>query len=374
MADIAEIQMKIKAVEFALGSFADYENEENFLRQNFSAIPGLKTYFVFSETELKDEEKQLQEMEILLLALQKRDSSNQFRYFKVSARITNSKGFRAWRAKTFVLADDCNGFYCAGGEPESIYYEENTLVLNVLFKSEDDARRFRSALERRALNFCIISSVTVSESYEEVVLPTPVSDYKSQADEDEDDDEVTVCDASDAYHTLQMIENPNHPFLYGNKDLYRCHLASNKKDKDNQNNLLILSWTTLQCFDGLNLMTKQHMVPSIAIQFVEFQGRETLEFTNGYPFQKDKVAISVESPDPKVLEGIGLLLKAGSSVVDGKLHSFVHVDSWEEFKKFLTIKYVETTRLWEKHLPLGSLLPEGEVVETGRSKRIRSCY
>ncbi len=77
--------------------------------------------------------------------------------------------------------------------------------------------------------------------------------------------------------------------------------ASNKKDKDNQNNLLILSCGTHQFFDGLNLVTKQHMVPSIAIQFVEFQGRETLEFTNGYPFQKDKVAISVESPDPKVL-------------------------------------------------------------------------
>jgi hypothetical protein len=311
----------------------------------------------------------------------------------VSARITNSKGFRAWRAKTFVLADECNGFYCAGGEPESIYYEENTLVLNVLFKSEDDARRFRSTLERRALNFCIISSVTVSESYEEVVLPTrareihathyvhgesdspqhslAMSDYKSQVDED--DDEVTVCDASDAYHTLQMIENPNHPFLYG-KDLYRCHLASqasNKQDKDNQNNLLILSWTTHQCFDGLNLVTKQHMVPSIAIQFFEFQGRETLEFTNGYPFQKDKVAVTVESPDPKVLQSIGMLLKAGNSVVDGKLHSYVHVDSWEEFKKFLTIKYLETTRLWEKHLPIGSLLPEGEVVEMGRSKRIR---
>jgi hypothetical protein len=57
--------------------------------------------------------------------------------------------------------------------------------------------------------------------------------------------------------------------------------------------------------------------------------------------------------------------------VDGKLHSYVHVDSWEEFKEFLTIKYMETTRLWEKHLPLGSLLPEGEVIETRRSKRIR---
>jgi hypothetical protein len=42
MTDIAEIQLKIKAVEFALGSFADYENEgerRNFLRQNFTAIP-----------------------------------------------------------------------------------------------------------------------------------------------------------------------------------------------------------------------------------------------------------------------------------------------------------------------------------------------
>lgn len=179
----------------------------------------------------------------------------------------------------------------------------------------NNARLFRFSLERKALAFYIMSSLTVSESYDEVVLPTrareirtthyvhgesdspqhslAVSDYKSQADED--DDVVTVCDASDAYHTLQMIENPNHPFLYG-KDLYRCHLASQasyKKDKDNQNNLLVLSWATHQCFDGLNLVNKQHMVPSIAIRFVEFQGRETLEFTNGYPFQKDKVVISV---------------------------------------------------------------------------------
>jgi hypothetical protein len=319
--------------------------------------------------------------------------SNQFIYFKVSALITNSKFFHAWRAKTFVLADECNGFYCAGGEPESIYYDGNTLVLNVLFESTQNARRFRSALERKALWFRIISSVTVSENYEEVVLPAraseiraihyvhgesdspqhslAVSDYKSQADED--DDEVTVCDANDAYHSLQMIEDPNHPLLYG-KDLYRCHLASqasNKKDKDNQNNLLILSWTTHQCFDGLNLVTKQHMVPSIAIQFVEFQGTETLEFTNGYPFKKDKVAISVESPDPKVLDGIGMLLKKGSSAMDGKLRSYVHVDSSEEFKKFLTIKYSETKRLWDKkHLALGSLLPEGEVIETKRSKGI----
>jgi hypothetical protein len=64
MADIAEIKEKIKAVEFALGTFADYENEEErrkFLRQNFTAVPGLKTYFGFSEDKLQDEKKQLQD-------------------------------------------------------------------------------------------------------------------------------------------------------------------------------------------------------------------------------------------------------------------------------------------------------------------------
>jgi hypothetical protein len=70
MTDIAEIQLKIKAVEFALGSFADYENEgerRNILRQNFTAIPGLKTYFGFSEDKLQDALNKQQDKKNLLL-------------------------------------------------------------------------------------------------------------------------------------------------------------------------------------------------------------------------------------------------------------------------------------------------------------------
>ena len=74
MADIADIQLKIKAVEFTLSTFADFENEEerrSFLRQNFTAVSGLKIYFDFTKDELKDEKKQLQEKENMLLAQQK---------------------------------------------------------------------------------------------------------------------------------------------------------------------------------------------------------------------------------------------------------------------------------------------------------------
>jgi hypothetical protein len=199
-----------------------------------------------------------------------------------------------------------------------------------------------------------------------------LSDYKSQADDESD--AMSIADASDAYHTLQMIEDPNHPILY-NRDLYRCHCesqASNKTERYNRNNMLILSWLTHQSFDGLNLVTKQHMVPSIAIGFVKFEGRENLELNKGYPLEKDRVTVSIESPDPKVLESVGLLLKKGSSQDKGKLFSFVHVDDHKEFERFLTIKYNETISLWRKNLKVGSVLPENEVPPSRRSKRIRT--
>jgi hypothetical protein len=68
---------------------------------------------------------------------------NRFVYFKVSARITNSKSFRAWRAKAFVLADDCNEFYF-GDEKTTIYYENDDILLSILFERQVEARKFRS--------------------------------------------------------------------------------------------------------------------------------------------------------------------------------------------------------------------------------------
>ena len=63
---LAEIPSKIKAIEFALESFADYENEEErrkFLRQNFTAVPHLKIYYELTEEALQTEENILQKME-----------------------------------------------------------------------------------------------------------------------------------------------------------------------------------------------------------------------------------------------------------------------------------------------------------------------
>lgn len=70
MANIAEVDLKIKAVEFVLGSFIDCESEEQrqlHLRQQLTEIPGLKTYVNYSEKRLQDEKKQLQDLKMLFM-------------------------------------------------------------------------------------------------------------------------------------------------------------------------------------------------------------------------------------------------------------------------------------------------------------------
>ena len=58
MTDINDLQLEIKAVKFALRSFAKYENDgdgrRNFLRDHLDTEPGLETYCRFSEEKLQD--------------------------------------------------------------------------------------------------------------------------------------------------------------------------------------------------------------------------------------------------------------------------------------------------------------------------------
>eukprot|EP01033_Poteriospumella_lacustris_P015653 gene15653-11202_t len=64
MTTIQDVELKIKAVEFALGTFADHRNDEEarqaYLRSDFNPLPHLKTYFSYSENALVNLLEQLQ--------------------------------------------------------------------------------------------------------------------------------------------------------------------------------------------------------------------------------------------------------------------------------------------------------------------------
>jgi hypothetical protein len=56
MTTIQDVELKIKAVEYALGTFADHRNDEEarqaYLRSDFNPLPQLKIYFSYSENAL----------------------------------------------------------------------------------------------------------------------------------------------------------------------------------------------------------------------------------------------------------------------------------------------------------------------------------
>jgi hypothetical protein len=73
MANIAEIESDIKAVKFALKSFARYTDEQqrrDVLRSQINSVQNLDTYCGFSEVKLQDALNKLQEKENMLLARQ----------------------------------------------------------------------------------------------------------------------------------------------------------------------------------------------------------------------------------------------------------------------------------------------------------------
>jgi hypothetical protein len=74
MADLAETQLKMKAVEVTLASFTRYRNKEEervaFLDSQLETVPFLDVYSDFPKDKLQDALNKLQEKENLLLAQQ----------------------------------------------------------------------------------------------------------------------------------------------------------------------------------------------------------------------------------------------------------------------------------------------------------------
>ena len=87
-------------------------------------------------------------------------------------------------------------------------------------------------------------------------------------------------------------------------------------------------------------------------------GREIINLAGGYEESRDKVKISIESPDLDILNSVGSTLKSGSVYCqsDNKWYSYVHVMSHEDFERCLTFKFNETKELWANH-QIGDLLP-----------------
>ena len=302
-----------------------------------------------------------------------------FVYYNVQCQICSSRAHKGWRAEMYVLAAKSFGHYKVD-KGHSIYYDDgDNLVLDILFGSEQNAHSFMNSLAELRMKFFLTNDIVMDRQAKRVTFASaqPIilaTDYDSADYESSPhhslclsdysphpglSDSASVCSLSDPTAHLLMLENPSLPHVT-KLELYDCHLmsqAEHKKEKKNPNNILKLSWPLHQRFDGLHAFG-QHRVPQIAVAFVEFVGREIINLAGGYEESRDKVKISIESPDLDILNSVGSTLKSGSVYCqsDNKWYSYVHVMSHEDFERCLTFKFNETKELWANH-QIGDLLP-----------------
>ena len=286
-------------------------------------------------------------------------------YFLMKATIKNSKNRNGWRSGVYAMCAKALGYYNVD-KTQSIYYEGDDLHVNILFSNVDNCHALLNALYDTRSQYYTGADIVCERTFQQInlVAQPPIilaSDYVTDdfdspafTDRISFEDSASVCSLSNPTAHLLMLENPAHFVLL---DVYDCHLMSVHRypqEKHNPNNILRLSWTFHQYFDGLHTQGK-HMVPLIAIRFVCTENQEQVQVSHGYTEQKYRVKVSIEAPDRRVLDAVARMLKAGSESnpdSDDKLYSFVYVDSDTDFQRCLTVKYKETKALWERNPPV----------------------
>lgn len=308
-------------------------------------------------------------------------------FYKVVAVIKNSINNVGWRSEVYSMAASAVGFYHID-KASSIYYQGNDLHVVILFTSMRDCASFLQGLHDAKTRNYLEADIEYSNFFEQVRLSTQptviLKRHYSSGDYAESPefslgsrsvDTASCCDFSNPTAKFLMIERPDLNVLVG-LDFYTCHLMSKAKypsESKNPNNILRLSHPMHQRFDGLNTRSNRHLVPQIAINFVRYDKTEEFEVNVGYMEKKDKVTVSIEFPDTIILLSVGTTLKQGSVTIPddkGLLYSFVHVDCHVEFKRCLTVKYLETTGLWQQGLKIDDPLPQKEREVSRKSARL----
>ena len=317
------------------------------------------------------------------------DLKEYHKYINVRVSFTNSKSVNGLRARTYIIAGRCHGFYDSSKE-NSFFYDGNDLKLSIMFDSQGNAQDFimslyamqktilisnpfvfdrtrdiKEMMSEAALQW-ILPSDSISTDFDSPEHSINVADYRS-----DQGSEISTSTASNPENQYLMIENQDNPYLY-KLQVYNCHLKSKKdypESENDPNNILKFSWSLHQRFDGLNTYGN-HLVPQIAIKYVKKDCTESVEVTPEYFVVKEKVIIALESPDLAILNSVHSTLKSGSYLKERAIFTFVHVENAERFEENLMAKYKETMEIWRHNLQLGEVIPQ-PIMEEVKRKRSR---
>jgi hypothetical protein len=285
-------------------------------------------------------------------------------WWNATVSIQASLNTKGARRTVYRIAFQHNAFFT--GESTSIFYDGDTLKVNLAFEEKRDALAFETDLigatetHRSALEGLVVD-LTVEQRRGTFPLEPPrrimPSDYKPEESTSPDDgisvaaSTVTVLDfKSDfvRYQRIESIELLQHA-LNGTE---KCHLidkahcekfSSYKQYQNDENNALSMSRDFHGWFDGLI-----GDVPMFKLDYIRHSNQPMANMDNRY-----EVVISVTVIDAAASKFIFPRLSSGSAAVEGQNLSMlakVYVRNPSVFKYCLEWKAKRTSNKWREYL------------------------
>ena len=203
--------------------------------------------------------------------------------YSVTGRCLNSHEYKGWRAMVYELGARHCGYYQVEGVEATIYYEGTTLVFKILFKTVEHADMFIDGIIRTSIDFQMYKHLVVCDNATaENIAPTSlqrmrfshcITDDSTSPPHDigggsvkSPSDTASIHSSSDPKAFMLTIEDPK--TYYIKLELYNCHLMSKKHFPEEEkipNNILKLSWSLHQRFDGFLCVHGKYSVQRIPL-------------------------------------------------------------------------------------------------------------
>ena len=286
-------------------------------------------------------------------------------YWRVSASIRDSLRVKGIRSSMYRNADTYLGYYEA--KKQAVFYEENTLKINVLFETKEYALRFDSHLRSQSITFNSPMNSLAINSHVDKTSTAQLGKriyFHDYIPTDSESPQETYSVISNQFST---IEETSDEFKYQRIEKWSifgnfgkaesCHLMSAfhcrkypqsyaKFDND-QNNRLAMSRDLHGWFDRLNTY-----VPLFYLKIVSFSDSIVLQ-------DRYKVILAVVAYNQQSADMIFCRLIEGSTQTDNPLvmNTFVHVTNVDIFRKCLEWKEKEITKFWKDYESMDSAVP-----------------
>ena len=295
---------------------------------------------------------------------------NVAKFYLVTAQCIESRKLNGFRAGAYLCCSDSCGFFNKDESSSFKYSGTGDLQISLLFKSEDNARKFINKM----IEHCRFFRIPFTHLLEELPLteglqfvPVYWDHYKhiQAIDGAEQSPEYTLAVSTSSisvYPELSHVEDPYTALMMIERtDLrefkaaapYQCHLIG-KNDKTYEsdfNNILHLSWTMHDWLDGLNRKRRfagQKKLPSIKVTAVGREEAERKKLRDGAEVDTTKVFIKIWSANAGLMRDLEGVLKEGSfRDADGAWITFVNVLNVDTFNHCLKCKAVQTQKMWD---------------------------